>query len=180
VEKRRPARQIGAYRKVDLTPPTMLRALAAARSDFLIGVGGLDMKEVDNPKARAVLTQHFNAGTAGNVCKYGVVQRTLGNYNFDACDAVRNLVVDSVRGRFRLHTLAWGNQNQPWLLGLSASEKRQNLINSIKETVTHYGALMLSTRQSLIVIPTGSSFVRRRLYEPSHRSHSMLHHRQST
>jgi len=126
---------------VDLNPTiTLKEAASLSRDDLLIGVGGLDMKEVHNAEAREVLSQHFNAFTAGNVCKYGAIQKTRGSYHFDSCDEIRDMAINDMNGKFRLHALVWGNHNKDWLLDLSPQEKRQNLINHIRTVVTHYGA----------------------------------------
>jgi endo-1,4-beta-xylanase len=115
-------------------------AAASVRTGFVIGVGGLAAERLNDPRAKAVMAQHFNAATAGNACKYTSIQRAKGKYYWDDCDAIRSLATDTMQGKFRLHALAWGNQNKPWLFQLTASEKRQNMIESIREVVTHYGS----------------------------------------
>jgi len=125
---------------VNLKPTVTLKeAASTSRSDFLIGVGGLSPEKVGTQEAQALLTQHFNLATAGNVCKYCAIQKTQGSYTFGECDQIKTLAIDTMKGKFRLHALAWGNQNKQWLFDLSPEAKRQNLIDSIKKVVSHYG-----------------------------------------
>lgn len=121
------------------TSITLKEAAKTTRTDFLIGVGDLDPWKNNDASAQAALA-HFNFATAGNVCKYTAIQKSENSYDFTSCDGIKNVAVNSMAGKFRLHALAWGEQNKQWLLDLTPERKRQNLIDSIREVVLHYGA----------------------------------------
>jgi len=123
---------------VNLNPRETLRqAAASVRKDFYMGAGAL--KLLDQEDYRQSAKKNFNAGSAGNDCKYGMIQVKEGVFRYEDCDKVRDFVVNEMKGKFRCHALAWGHQNKKWLYRLSNESKRGNLITSIKEIVTHYG-----------------------------------------
>jgi endo-1,4-beta-xylanase len=126
---------------VILNPSETLRQAAASKREFYMGAGALkyQLLQVNDPRYRTLAKEQYNAGTAGNDCKYGVIQEEEGVYNYTRCDIVRDFVVNEMNGTFRCHALAWGNQNKPWLYDLTNTSKKINLIKSVQHMVSHYG-----------------------------------------
>lgn len=128
---------------VDLTTTMTLREAAeSVRNDFYMGSGALKVELLygDDKRYGETLKKHYNAGTAGNDCKYCMIQKKEGQFTYDACDKDRDFVINEMQAKFRCHALAWGNQNKQWLYELSNDSKRENLKAHIKEVAgNHYG-----------------------------------------
>lgn len=120
-------------------PPTTLRA--AARGDLRIGTAVM-ARHLDTPPHATLIAEQFNALTAENEMKPGMLQPRPGEFNFAAADRLVDFAAEhgmDVVG----HTLIWHQQTPAWMFEnaqgqpLPRDEALANMKHHI-DTVMHH------------------------------------------
>ncbi|WP_437611600.1 endo-1,4-beta-xylanase [Sorangium sp. So ce834] len=91
----------------------------------------------------ALLKTHFNSVTAENEMKFESLQRTEGNFTYDAADRIVSFAVAS-NMKIRGHALVWHSQNPSWLFsnGAGGTVSKEALLarmnSHISNVVRHF------------------------------------------
>ena len=76
-----------------------------------------------NGQVRSDFGTYWNQITAENECKWGSIEGSRGNYNFNGCKAAYTWAKNN-GGHFKFHALVWGAQYPSWLKNLSAADTK--------------------------------------------------------
>ncbi|XXX78597.1 endo-1,4-beta-xylanase [Sorangium sp. So ce134] len=90
----------------------------------------------------ALLKTHFNSVTAENEMKFESLQRTEGNFTYDAADRIVSFAVENDM-KIRGHALVWHSQNPAWLFSsgggtVSKATLLSRMNNHIRNVVRHF------------------------------------------
>ena len=79
--------------------------------------------------------KYWNQVTPENAGKWGSVERTRDEMNWDTLDAVYKLAKDN-GFIFRYHVLIWGNQQPAWIETLPTEEQREEIFEFYKKVIS--------------------------------------------
>jgi endo-1,4-beta-xylanase len=109
---------------------------AAAQSGRYYGAA-IAAPKLNEAAYTAIASREFNMVTAENEMKIDATEPNQNQFSFTNGDRVLNWAVQNGK-RVRGHTLAWHNQQPPWMQGLSGSALRSAMINHINGVLGHY------------------------------------------
>lgn len=123
----------------------------AYQNDFLIG-NAISAEDLEGVRLE-LLKMHHNVATAGNAMKPDALQRTKGDFTFDAADAmVDKILAEGMQ--MHGHVLVWHQQSPEWMntttdqegdtVPLSRAEALANLRAHIRTVVEHFGDRVIS------------------------------------
>jgi endo-1,4-beta-xylanase len=88
-------------------------------------------------------SNYWDQVTPENGGKWGTVEGSRGNMNWDQCDIAYNYA-RSHSFPFKFHCLVWGSQQPSWISGLSAADQKAEVMDWIKQAGARYsGAQMV-------------------------------------
>jgi endo-1,4-beta-xylanase len=109
----------------------------AYKDDFFVGAAlSADQILGREPKAMALVEEHFSSITPENVLKWEVVHPEPGRYDFEAPD--RYVAFGEERGMHIIgHTLVWHHQTPPWVFEDAAGKplSREALLERMKDHI---------------------------------------------
>lgn len=80
---------------------------------------------------------YWNGVTSENACKWGSVEATRGNYQWEGADQVYNYAKEN-NMMFRFHAAIWASQYPAWLLTLTTEEAKAAIVNHLKTIAARY------------------------------------------
>lgn len=90
-----------------------LRSIASEKGLCYIGAA-VNEAYFTQESYRTTAAEQYNLVTAENSCKFGSIQPTRGEYNFQGCDSVLDFAVENGM-QFRGHNFIWARFNPGWL-----------------------------------------------------------------
>jgi endo-1,4-beta-xylanase len=113
---------------------------AAAQSGRYYGAA-ISTAHISDSAYTTIASREFNMVTAENEMKIDATEPNQNQFTFTNGDRILNFAVQN-GARIRGHTLAWHNQQPPWMQGLSGSALRSAMINHINGVLAHYRGRM--------------------------------------
>jgi len=113
---------------------------AAAQSGRYYGAA-IAAPKLNDGAYTTIASREFNMVTAENEMKIDATEPNQNQFNFTNADRVFNWAVQNGK-QVRGHTLAWHNQQPPWMQGLSGGALRNAMINHINGVLAHYRGRM--------------------------------------
>src|SRR4051812_21783798 len=113
---------------------------AAAQSGRYFGAA-ISTAHIGDSAYTTIAAREFNMVTAENEMKIDATEPNQNQFSFGNGDRILNFAVQN-GARIRGHTLAWHNQQPPWMQNLSGSALRSAMINHINGVLAHYRGRM--------------------------------------
>jgi endo-1,4-beta-xylanase len=113
---------------------------AAAQSGRYYGAA-ISTAHISDSAYTTIASREFNMVTAENEMKIDATEPNQNQFSFTNGDRILNFAVQN-GARIRGHTLAWHNQQPPWMQNLSGSALRSAMINHINGVLAHYRGKM--------------------------------------